>query len=54
MERAEPASKTGLALALELTDLDCRLEARRYRRLHPGSSESEVEAHTKIAHTLGG
>jgi hypothetical protein len=43
----EPLPKTGLALALELTDLGRRLQAQRFRREHPGSSEAEAEAHAQ-------
>lgn len=37
-----PRSVTGLALALELTELGAQLQAQRYRREHPGASDADV------------
>jgi hypothetical protein len=36
--------KTGLRIALELTELGARLRAQRYRRENPEASEEEVVA----------
>ena len=38
---------SGLALALELTDLGQRLRTQRFRREHPDATDDEVEAFTR-------